>query len=47
LNHEVGDDAMEDDIVVVSALSQSRKVLACLGCVVIVEFDCDGTLQSD
>jgi hypothetical protein len=31
LDHEVRDDAVEDDIVVVSALREGREVLACLG----------------
>jgi hypothetical protein len=30
LDHEIGDDAMEDDVVVVSALRKGREVLACL-----------------
>lgn len=31
LDHKVGDDAVEDDIVVVSALREGREILACLG----------------
>jgi hypothetical protein len=37
---------MEDDIVVVTPLSESRKVLAGFGGVVIVELDNDRTLRS-
>jgi hypothetical protein len=37
---------MEDDIVVVTPLSESRKVLAGFGSVVIVELDNDRTLRS-
>jgi hypothetical protein len=36
---------MEDDIVVVTPLSESRKILAGSGSVVIVELDDDGTLR--
>ena len=45
LNHETGNDTVKDDIVVVSALGEGRKVLACLGGVVIVKLDRDGTLS--
>lgn len=45
LNHEVGNNAMEDDIVVVTPLSESRKVLTGFGGVVIVELDHDRTLR--
>ena len=44
LDHEVGDDSVEDDAVVVVSLRQGREVLACFGCVVIVQLDCYGTL---
>ena len=37
---------MEDDIVVVTLLSESRKILAGSGSVVIVELDDDRTLRS-
>jgi hypothetical protein len=36
---------MEDDIVVVTLLSESRKILAGSGSVVIVELDDDRTLR--
>ena len=45
LDHEVWDNAVEDDIIVVAALGEGRKVLAGLGGMVVVELDRDGTLR--
>ena len=45
LYHEVGNNAMEDDIVVVASLGEGREVLAGFGSMVVVEFDNDRTLQ--
>ena len=39
LDHEVGDDAMKDDIIVVASLGQGREVLAGLGSMIVVELD--------
>jgi len=44
LDHEVGDDAVEDEVVEVVALREGGEVLAGFGSVVIVEFDGDETL---
>jgi hypothetical protein len=41
LDHEVRDDAMEDDVVVVAPLSESREVLAGFGRMVAVELQHD------
>lgn len=38
---------MEDDIIVVSSLGQSREILAGFGGMVVVKFDCDGALKND
>jgi hypothetical protein len=45
LDHKIGDDAMENDVVVKTLLSESREILAGFGSLVVVEFDDDGTLQ--
>lgn len=37
LDHEVRNDPVKDDLVVVSSLRQTCKVVARLGCVVVVE----------
>lgn len=42
LDHEVGDDAVEDGAIIVIARGESREVLAGLGCVGGVELDSDG-----
>lgn len=44
LDHEVGNDAVEDGPVVVAARGERRKVLARLGRVLGVQLDDDGTL---
>lgn len=44
LDHEVGNDAVENDVVVVTSLGEGREILAGLGRVVIVELDGDGAL---
>lgn len=41
LDHEVRDDAMKDDVVVVAPLSESREVLAGFGGVVVVKLQDD------
>ena len=46
LNHEGWNNAVEYDVVVVAASSESREVAAGFGGVVVVEFDCDGALRS-
>lgn len=46
LDHEVRDDSVEDDAVVVVSLRQRRKVLARLGRVFVVQFYRDGTLDA-
>lgn len=40
LDHEVGNDAMDNDIVVVASLGKGRKVLACLGIGRSAVFNC-------
>lgn len=45
LDHEVGDDAVEDDIVVVSALGKGSEVFAGTRGMVVVEFDDDVALE--
>lgn len=45
LDHEVRDDAVEDDVVVVTSLSEGREILTRLGRMLIVELDGDGTLE--
>ena len=44
LNHEVWDDSVKDDIVVVTPLNQGTKVSAGLGSVLCVKLDSDGPL---
>lgn len=44
LDHEVGDDAVKNNVVVVSSLGKGREVLAGLGRMIVVELDDDGTL---
>jgi hypothetical protein len=44
LYHEVWDYAVEDQAVEVVALRERREVFACLGRMVVVEFDDDGAL---
>jgi len=41
LNHEVWDDTVEDDVIVVASLGESCKVLASFGRMVGVKLDCD------
>ena len=45
LNHEVGDDAVEDGLVVVAAANQRGEVFARLGGVAGVELDGESTLR--
>lgn len=45
LHHEVRDDPVEDDVVVIAARSEGREVRTCLGRVGRVQFDGDGALQ--
>ena len=44
LDHEGGDYAVEDDVVVVPALGECREVGACAWGVCSVKFDCDCAL---
>ena len=44
LDHEIGDDSMKDDPIVVASLRQGGKVLAGLGGLIFVQLDGDGTL---
>ena len=46
LDHEIGDDTMEDHIIEVATLGKGGEVLAGFRGMVIVEFDRDGTLKS-
>lgn len=46
LNHEVWNDAVEDKTVEVVALCERSEVFACLGRMVVVEFDRDEALGS-
>jgi len=45
LNHERGDDAVEDEVIVVAALGEGREVCAGFGSVLVVEFNGDGALS--
>lgn len=47
LDHEVWNDAMNDDVVVVSSLRQTCEVFACLRRMVIVQLNNDGTLYKE
>jgi hypothetical protein len=44
LDHEVWNYAVEDKTVEVIALCERSEVFACLGCMVVVEFDRDEAL---
>lgn len=46
LDHEAGNNAVEDYFVVVSALGEGCEVLACARGVVVVELDDDGALAA-
>ncbi len=46
LNHEILDDTMENDIVVVSSLGQCGEVLARSRGMFVIELDRDGALES-
>ena len=41
LDHEIRDDAMEDDVVIVAPLSESREIFASFGRMVVVELQYD------
>jgi hypothetical protein len=45
LDHEVGDDAVEDDSIVVAALGELLEVLDRLGRVLVVQLEDDGALR--
>lgn len=44
MDHEIRDHAMEDEAVVVAALGELRKVLACLWRMLFIELDGDEAL---
>jgi hypothetical protein len=45
LYHEIGNDAVEYNAIVVFALSEAAEIVARLGCMVGIQLDGDGTLD--